>query len=93
MNACIVYDCPYTIQGHLLISRKALYTPSLEHNLLPPFILCKAGLNVNDTPKIHSVSPQVSDHAISFEDEDLLIPSLYNELFHTLIQDGQHWRR
>ena len=54
VDAAIVYDCPFTLQSHLLIVRNGLYLPHLDHNLIPPFILSEAGLEVNPIPKIHS---------------------------------------
>jgi hypothetical protein len=46
----------------------------MEHNLVPPFLLREAGLNVNDIPKIHVKSPDVQHHSIYFENADLRIP-------------------
>ena len=53
VDAVIAYDCPYEMKTYLLIVRNALYVPLMAHNLIPPFIMQKAGLVVNDVPKIH----------------------------------------
>jgi hypothetical protein len=88
VDAAISYDCPYTQQTHLLIIRNALYIPSMKNNLLPPFILREAGLQVKDVPKIHVDDPDVSDHSITFPDDNLRIPlQLWGifSFFHTRI--------
>ena len=39
VDAAVAYDCPYSHQTFLFILRNALYIPTLEHNLIPPFIM------------------------------------------------------
>ena len=55
--------------------------PSLEHNLIPPFILREAGIIVNETAKIHKENPSKRDHAIIIENEPLTIPLQLNGIF------------
>ena len=43
-DAELAYDCKLTKKMYILIFRNALYVPSLEHNLIPPFILNEAGV-------------------------------------------------
>ena len=74
VDAAIAYDCPYTHRTYLLLVRNALYIPSMENNLIPPFILREAGIEVQDVPKIHVDNPSASDHCIKFDDFDLKIP-------------------
>eukprot|EP00957_Ditylum_brightwellii_P126737 9659939-Ditylum_brightwellii.AAC.1 len=38
----------------------------MDHNLIPPFMLRKAGITVNEKPKIHKENPTVDDHGITF---------------------------
>ena len=38
---------------HLLIMKNALHVKSMPHNLVPPFIMRKAAIIVNDVPRIH----------------------------------------
>ena len=52
----------------------ALCVPSLEHNLIPPFILREVGLVLNDTPKIHCNVTSAEDHSLFDEDTGLRIP-------------------
>ncbi len=53
INAAIGYDCLTTSKTYILIVRNALYVKSMEHNLIPPFVMREAGLQVNDVPRIH----------------------------------------
>ena len=64
----------HTHKTYLLVARNALYVPSMQNNLLPPFILREAGLHVNDVPKIHVSSPTIDDHMIGTDDMSLRIP-------------------
>ena len=54
VDAAMAYDCPYSMKTYILAVKNALHVPSMEHNLVPPFILREAGLVVNDVPKIHT---------------------------------------
>ena len=64
VDAAISYDCSITGKTYLLLVRNALHIPSMEHNLVPPFILREAGLVVNDTPRIHVNEPTLETHSI-----------------------------
>ena len=53
IDAAVAYDCPYTLRTRILLVRNALYVPSMQHNLIPPFLMREAELTVNNTPQIH----------------------------------------
>ena len=75
VDATVAYDCPYTHKTYILMFRNALHVPSMENNLVPPFIMREAGLLVNDVPKIHADDPEIKEHSIAFPDStDLRIP-------------------
>jgi len=74
VDAAIAYDCPYTHKTYILMFRNALHVPSMDNNLIPPFIMREAGITVNDIPKIHANDPESKDHSIAFPDTDLRIP-------------------
>ena len=52
-DAAVAYDYPWSQSTYILITRNILSVPSMDHNLIPPFILREAGLTVNDTYMIH----------------------------------------
>ena len=52
VDAVIAYDFPQYLQTYLLVVRNAICVPSMEHNLIPLFILREAGLILHDTPSI-----------------------------------------
>ena len=66
---------------YVLLFQNALHVPTLEHNLIPPFILREARITVNDTAKIHKDNPGKKDHAIIIESEPLTIPLQLNGIF------------
>ena len=81
VDGAIVYEEPYSGEPIILLIRNALYIPSMEINLIPPFILRAGGVIVNDIPKIHCDNPETSDHCISFRTHDLKIPLQLNGTF------------
>ena len=66
VDAAIRYDCPYEGQSYILIIRNVIHVPSMENNLIPPFLLREAGIIVNDKAKIHVADPTVDNHAVVF---------------------------
>ena len=81
VDAAIAYDCEQTNETYILIIRNALHIPSMNHNLLPPFILRQGGIIVNDTAKIHCSDPSPDDHCILFSESELRIPLKLNGIF------------
>ena len=68
------YNNPYNGKSYILVLWNALYVPSMDNNLIPPFMLRKMGVTVNDVPKIHKEDPTVDDHAITFMETGFQIP-------------------
>ena len=88
VDGALAYDCPFTLKTFVLIFRNALHVPTLEHNLIPPFILRESGIIVNEKAKIHCANPTIRDHAIISKENDLLIPLQFSgtfSYFHTRI--------
>ena len=77
----IAYDCPFSLQTYLLIIKNALHVASMNHNLIPPFIMEEAGLDVNAKAKIHSKDLCVSDHSIYDSETELRIPLKLRGIF------------
>eukprot|EP00957_Ditylum_brightwellii_P176397 13432598-Ditylum_brightwellii.AAC.1 len=44
VDAAIQYDCPYTGTSHILVVRYALHVPSIQNNLILPFIMQEIGI-------------------------------------------------
>ena len=57
VDATEKYDNPYNGKTYILVLHNGLYVPSMDHNLIPPFMLRGMGVTVNDVPKIHKEDP------------------------------------
>ena len=64
-----------------MVVRNALCVPSMNINLIPPFIMREAGLVLSTTPKIHCDDPTVEDHSMFDEETGLRIPFTLNGIF------------
>ena len=64
IDAAAAYDCPFSGQTSLMVARNALYIESMDHNLVPPFIMREAGLEVDDQAKIHTPQPSKEIHSV-----------------------------
>ena len=53
----------------------------MDHNLIPPFVLRKAGFIVNDIPRIHCHDITKNSHSIISNDGDLRIPLRLHDVF------------
>ena len=60
VDALLAYDCPISGKTTLLVARNALFVQSMNHNLIPIFIMREAGLKVEEQPKIHVKEPASS---------------------------------
>ena len=81
VDALVRYDCPYTGGSVLLILWNALHVPSMSNNLVPPFAMRAAGVQVSDTPKMHSSAPTVDDHCLLFRRDEFRIPLQLHGVF------------
>ena len=81
VDGAVSYDCPRTNETYVLVFKNALYVPSMSHNLIPPFILREAGIQVNEVAKIHLRSPSTKDHAIVVPEVDLIISLQLDGIF------------
>ena len=73
-DRALVYDFPCTGEVRVLVIRNALNASSMDHNLIPPFIMRTRGVTINDVPKIHHEDTTVDGHRVSFDQSDLCIP-------------------
>ena len=81
VDAVVQYECPYNQEIYMLIIRNAIYVPSIEVNLIPPFIMREARIIVNDVTKIQTHDPSSEDHAIIFQETGFRIPLKLNGIF------------
>ena len=72
MDDVIAYDCPSSGETYLLVVRNAPCVPTMEINLIPPFVWREADLILNDTHKIHCEYPSVEDHYLFYEETGLI---------------------
>jgi hypothetical protein len=47
-DVAIAYDDPYSLETYLLVMRNVLLIPSMDHNLLPPFLVREASLFLDE---------------------------------------------
>ena len=74
VDAAFCYDCEYTGETYLMIIRNAIYLRKMITNLIPPFMMRMAGLEINECPKFLAKRPTLEHHSIYFPDEELRIP-------------------
>ena len=74
VDAAVRYESPFDGRVYILVIRNALHVPSMDHNLIPPFMMREAGIIVKDTPKIQLNDPGEDDHAITFPETGFRIP-------------------
>ena len=84
VDAVIAYYYPDTTKIWLLIVPNVPYVESMDHNLIPPFILREGGMQVNDRPKIHhpTGTPTVTDHTFGNEKEGLRVSLKLSGIFY-----------
>ena len=73
VDAMLAYDFPISGEMTLLVARNALFVQSMNHNLIPPFIMRVAGLKVEEQAKIHAEEPAKENHSIYSSEINLRI--------------------
>ncbi len=80
-DVAIAYDNPITLQTYLLVLRNALLIPTMDHNLLPPFLVREVSLFIEKTPKFQSTSLSRNNHTICDNETGLRIDLQLNGTF------------
>lgn len=80
-DVALAYDDPYTCVTSLLVLRNVLLIPSMDHNLLPPFLIREASLYLDETPKFQSNDASLDNHCIYDEVTGLRIHLQLNGTF------------
>ena len=76
VDAVLLYECPFTHEQSIIVMRNALHVPSMDNNLIPPFIMREAGIDVRDVPKLQCDDPSLEDHALVIADKTIIPLSL-----------------
>ncbi len=63
-DVAIAYNDLYSLETYLLVMRNVLLIPSMDHNLLPPFLVREALLFLDETPKFQSTEVLLENHTI-----------------------------
>ena len=74
VDGALMYDCPYSGKSYILVVQNAIHVPSMENNLIPPFMTREGGIVVNESAKIHTNDPIDLDHSITFNSTGFRIP-------------------
>jgi hypothetical protein len=74
VDTAVKYVCPYNGITYILAIRNALHVPSMNDNLIPPFMMREAVIAVCDTTKIQLSDPTEQDHSIYFPETFFRIP-------------------
>ena len=70
VQAAVTYECEYSGNIHILVLCNALYFKNMDINLVPPFMMRLAGLDVDECPKFLAKNPKESNHSVYFPDSD-----------------------
>ena len=81
IHAMIKWQSPFEEEHFLLFIKNALHVPSMNNNLIPPFLIGEGGVVVNDVAKIHLNQPTKKDHSLYFPENDVHIPLSLNGIF------------
>lgn len=74
VNAAVAYDCEFSGETRILVLCNALHFQNMENNLIPPFMMRLAGIEVDECPKFLSKQPSESNHSMYFPSDDIRIP-------------------
>ena len=98
VDVAMAFDDPISTQTYILIMRNALHIPSMGHNLLPPFMLREAGLQVDETPKFQlGGRATIDNHCIHDPETNLRIHLQLNGIFSYFttrpltVEEQFHW--
>jgi len=80
-DVALAYDDPVTLTTYLLVMRNALLIDSMDHNLLPPFLIREASLFLDETPKFQSTNLSRDNHTIYDDETGLRIHLQLNGTF------------
>ena len=74
VNTAVAYDCEVTGKTYILVICNALYFQNMEENLIPPFMMRLAGVEVDKCPKFLAKNPSEINHLMLFPGGNIRIP-------------------
>ena len=57
VHSAIWYECPYEGKAYILVTRNAIYIPTMVNNLIPLLMMREAGINVNERAHTQLTQP------------------------------------
>ena len=81
VDCAFIWDCQKTGKKVIMIATNVLHVPTMDHNLVPPFMLREAGVAVDDTPKIHAEDPTARTHSLYWPDAKVRVPLSLHGIF------------
>ena len=60
----LAHECHFTVKVFVLVITNALHAPSMDHDLMSPFIIRSGSIETNNMPKIHYEDPIFSDYSL-----------------------------
>jgi hypothetical protein len=91
-DVAIAYNDTISLQTCLLVMRNALLIPMMDHNLIPPFLIQLAGLQVDETPKHQLALPTIDNHAIYDSESRMHIYLKLNGIFQLELLPLMRWK-
>ena len=82
VDTVIKWKYPYK-EDEYFFTKNTLYEPSMNHNLIPPFLMRETYIIVNNVPKIHIDNPTRENHSIYFQNENIRILLILETVFYT----------
>ena len=77
----IRYDDENARESYMLMTRDAFSTLSMDHNLIPPFSMREAGINVRTAPKLQVEDTSIDNRSAHFPEENLKTPLKLHSFF------------
>ena len=74
VDVAIAYECDFTGKVLIMIIRNGLHLKEMKHNLISPFIMRLAGLELNEQPKFMTINPTTKHYSVYFKENNIRLP-------------------
>ena len=58
----------------IIVIRNGLHLKEMKQNLISPFIMRLAGLEVNEQPKFMTINPTTKYHSVYLKENNIILP-------------------